>query len=66
MKWRGRDLSLPEGTGGLPGPLTLRARYSVDGEGALEILLEAESGAPTFCNPAPHSDCGISSGEVIG
>ncbi|NDK34488.1 aldose epimerase family protein [Rhodovulum sulfidophilum] len=47
-------LSLPEGTGGLPGPLTLRASYSIDGEGALEILLEGESGALTFCNLAPH------------
>ncbi|RBO52759.1 galactose mutarotase [Rhodovulum sp. BSW8] len=49
------SLFLPEGTGGLPGPLDLRASYLVDAAGALEIRLEGRSGVPTFCNLAHHS-----------
>lgn len=45
----------PDGTGGLPGPITLKARYQLAQNGALELEITAEAEQDTFCNPAHHS-----------
>ena len=45
---------LPDGENGFPGTLTVTVEYVLRGSGILEIILEAETDAPTLCNLAPH------------
>lgn len=47
-------LQFGDGTGGLPGPVALTARYSLDDAGALVLQLEGKSEVPSFCNLAHH------------
>ena len=44
-----------DGVGGLPGPITLKARYSLEEDGALLLEIEATAEQTTYCNPAHHS-----------
>lgn len=48
-------LSIPDGAGGLPGPITLKAQYRLEQDGALRVILEGSSPAFTFCNLASHT-----------
>lgn len=48
-------LRLPDGLGGFPGDLDIAATYALDDAGALDILYEATTNAPTLCNLAHHS-----------
>ncbi|MFY0682766.1 MAG: galactose mutarotase [Thalassovita sp.] len=48
-------LEFADGTGGLPGPIDLTLRYSLDDEGALLVQIEGTAPVATFCNPAHHS-----------
>ena len=47
--------SHPDGAGGLPGPVHLRATYSLDADGALRLEIEGTADQDSFCNPAHHS-----------
>lgn len=47
-------ITLEDGEDGLPGPLTLRATYTLDKDGTLTVHLEGGSAKPTLCNPAFH------------
>jgi len=49
------SLRMPDGQGGFPGTLDLTATYSLDAEGALVMVLEGRTDAPTFCNLANHA-----------
>lgn len=48
------SITLADGEGGLPGPLTIEAAYEIEEDGALRIGITGESAAPTFLNPAFH------------
>lgn len=48
-------LTMLDGTGGLPGPVTLKVRYALEEDGALSLDIEAQAEQATFCNPAHHS-----------
>lgn len=47
-------ITLADGEGGLPGPLSLTAAYEIEETGALRIDLAGESPVRTLCNPAFH------------
>lgn len=49
------ELESPNGEMGYPGNLVARCRYSLDADGGLNIVLEAESDAPTLCNLTNHA-----------
>ena len=48
-------LTVPDGTGGLPGPLHLGCSYRIDDDGALALELTGRAEQPSFCNLAQHS-----------
>lgn len=48
-------LDLPDGHMGFPGALSLRARFSLPGDGALRIEITGTADAPTPCSIAHHS-----------
>ena len=48
------SLVMPDGENGFPGNLKISATYRLDEEGALDLELEAQTDAPTFCNLAHH------------
>ena len=54
---RSVNLSLvsPDGDQGYPGALTVRCRYSIEGDRQLRIALTATTDAPTIVNIATHS-----------
>ena len=59
----------PDGHMGYPGNLDIACTYRITGAGTLEILLEAESDAPTLCNLAHHSWFNLDdggAGDVLG
>jgi len=47
-------LGVPDGAGGLPGPIDIWVTYALDPEGALEIDITGQSERATFFNPAFH------------
>lgn len=59
----------PAGSGGFPGALSVRCAYRLAPGGTLEVLLEAETDAPTICNLAQHSYFNLDdggAGDVLG
>ena len=49
------SLRLADGQGGFPGNLDLSATYRLEADGALDLVIEGRTDAPTFCNPAHHA-----------
>lgn len=47
-------LRMADGESGFPGTLDVLARYEVEDDGALTLMLEGRTDAPTFCNLASH------------
>ncbi|MFG3132678.1 aldose epimerase family protein [Streptomyces tendae] len=57
----------PHGEEGFPGRLELSVTYTLDGSGALRIVYEAVTDAPTVLNPTNHSYFNLSgSGHASG
>ena len=48
------SLTLMDGEGGLPGPLTVETTYEIEMDGALRINIKGETERLTLCNPAFH------------
>lgn len=48
-------ITIPDGTGGLPGPISLSARYQLEDDGALLLEITGQTEQLSFCNPAHHS-----------
>lgn len=49
------SVRLADGQGGFPGNLDLVATYRLGSDGALDLMIEGRTDAPTFCNPAHHA-----------
>lgn len=64
---RSVDLSLvsPDGEEGYPGTMTVRCRYSIEGEHCLRIGLSAVTDAATIVNLATHSYFNLAGGGEI-
>lgn len=58
------SVTLPDGTGGLPGPVTLSATYRIAKDGALELEIIGTTRQATFCTPAHHSYWALGEGDL--
>lgn len=58
-------ITAEDGEEGYPGGVEATCRYSIDGDGALAIALEATTDAPTIVNLATHSYFDLDGGETI-
>ena len=58
-------LESPDGEAGYPGNLSVSCRYQLTGNGALEILLTAQTDAPTIVNLSTHGYFNLSGEETI-
>ncbi|GAA5006113.1 aldose epimerase family protein [Streptomyces hyderabadensis] len=56
----------PHGEEGFPGRLEMSATYTLDGSGALRIVYEAVTDAPTVLNPTNHSYFNLSGSGHAG
>ncbi|MER7717037.1 aldose epimerase family protein [Streptomyces flaveolus] len=56
----------PHGEEGFPGRLEISATYTLDGSGALRIVYEAVTDAPTVLNPTNHSYFNLSGSGHTG
>ena len=59
-------VTLPDGDGGLPGPLTFETVYEIEEDGALRIDMAGESPRRTLCNPAFHGYWSLTGAGLAG
>ncbi|MBD3679650.1 MAG: galactose mutarotase [Rhodobacteraceae bacterium] len=58
-------ITLPDGDMGFPGTLDARLTFALLDGGVLDIVMEAETDAPTLCNLAHHSYFTLDTGDTI-
>jgi aldose 1-epimerase len=60
------SLTLADGEGGLPGPLTVGTTYEIEADGALRIEITGQTGRTTLCNPAFHGYWSLTGRRLAG
>lgn len=58
--------TVPDGAGGLPGPIDMSVTYALDSDGTLEIDITARSDRATLFNPAFHGYWSLTGAGLAG